>query len=112
MKIRNCSTFLNKQKKISSIEQYANYNKDIPGPKYIQQWKWTDLGDTGNARPKGKFMTEEKVTMTASVMKFSKNSVSPNKYNKITQTWKKAIAPKVIGTYNNRAEKICFIDEV
>ena len=49
--------------------------------------------------------------MTASVMKTHKNSPAPNKYNKITQSWKKSVAPKILGTYSNRAEKIGFVDE-
>ena len=56
-------------------------------------------------------MTEEKLTMTASVMKFGKTLPAPNKYNKITQTWKKNVAPRILGTYNNRAEKVCFTEE-
>ena len=80
--------------------------------KYVDHWKWTERdGINGNARPKGKFMTEEKLTMTASVMKFGKTLPAPNKYNKITQTWKKTVAPRILGTYNNRAEKVCFTEE-
>ena len=56
-------------------------------------------------------MTQEKITMTASIMKTHKNNVAPNKYNKITQSWKKSVAPKILGTYSNRAEKISFTDE-
>jgi len=49
--------------------------------------------------------------MTASTMKFGKNLVAPNKYNKITQTWKKTIAPRVLGTYDDRAEKYSYLDD-
>ena len=54
---------------------------------------------------------EDKITMTATVMKVQKEFPAPNKYNKVTQQWKKAVGPKITGTYNNRAEKISFVDE-
>ena len=49
--------------------------------------------------------------MTASIMKSQKSSIAPNKYNKIVASWKKSVAPKILGTYSNRAEKISFTDE-
>jgi hypothetical protein len=84
MKPRNCSSFNNNAKRVSYYFEMANLKKHDPAPtKYAIQKKWTDSTVEGQIRPKGKFLAQEKLTMTASVMNFTKHLPSPNKYNKV-----------------------------
>ena len=62
--IKNIITINSKQKKRSSIEEFATSKASIPGPnKYLKQWVWTKK-DHNNSRPKGKFLMEKKISMT------------------------------------------------
>ena len=49
--------------------------------------------------------------MTASVMITSRSLPAPNKYNKIFNTWKNSVGPRVVGTYTQNSEKVGFTDE-
>lgn len=107
--IKNCASLQDKLTKRTFFDVNTDRTKQVPGSKYLTQWKWAQ--NDGVGRPKGKFMTSEKVTMTAERMKEAKKVPACNKYD--LSTWKKiAVNTKTLGFYNNSSERTVFIDEV
>lgn len=48
----------------TTIDLAIANSKEVPAPnQYLQQWKW-DKKLYNNGRPKGKFLTDKRVTMT------------------------------------------------
>lgn len=83
--IKNVTSIQDKLTKRTFFDDNTDRTKQVPGSKYLNQWKWAQ--HEGGGRPKGKFMTSAKLTMTAETMKEAKKIPASNKYN--LETWKK-----------------------
>ena len=49
--------------------------------------------------------------MTEQFAKQSKDKLAPNKYNKVAETWKKTVAPRLKGAMSLKSDRISYVDE-
>lgn len=49
--------------------------------------------------------------MTEQFARQSKDKLAPNKYNKVLQTWKKTVAPRLKGAMSLKSDRIGYLDD-
>ena len=49
--------------------------------------------------------------MTEEYARKSKDKLAPNKYNKVLQTWKKTVAPRLKGAMSLKSDRIGYLDD-